>query len=268
MTSVDFAKQVRRHSLQMVTVAKASHIGGALSCADILSVLYAPNDGVLHVQPEQPQWPQRDRFVMSKGHSCSALYAALALRGFFPIEEIETYGRDGTRLASIVSHRVPGVELSALSLGHGLSYGCGLALAAKRKRLPWRVVVLLGDGEMQEGSCWEAAMFAAHHNLDNLVAVVDANGMQAMGSVQEVLRLPSLTTAFRAFEWAVRECHGHDHAALRQNLQAPPWWPGKPSLLLAHTVKGKGVDFMEDKLEWHYRSPSQEQCAAALEQVA
>ena len=258
------ARAIRAHAVRMVARANASHVGGALSMADLLAVLYAE---ILHVRPDDPAWPVRDRFILSKGHSCTSLYATLALRGFFPIEELETYGRDGARLMAHVSHKVPGVEFSTGSLGHGLGFGCGKALAAKRQGRTWRVFVMLSDGELDEGSNWEAILFAPQHRLDNLVAVVDYNKIQSLGAVKEVLDLDPLVDKFRAFRWAVKEIDGHNHDAIRAALAQLPFEPGKPSCLIAHTLKGKGVDFMENQLAWHYRTPNAEQVQQALKQL-
>jgi len=259
-----FARQIRAEAVQMVARAKASHIGGALSMADLLAVLYGE---ILCVRSDEPRWPERDRFILSKGHSCTALYAALALRGFFPKEELKTYGRDGARLMCHVSHKVPGVEFSTGSLGHGLPFGCGRALAAKRRKNNWRVFVMLSDGDLDEGSNWEAILFAPQHQLDNLVAIVDYNKIQSLGSVNEVLELGPLANKFRAFRWAVKEIDGHNHEEIRAALTALPWEPGKPNCLIAHTVKGKGVSFMENKLLWHYRSPDAAQLKQALDEI-
>ena len=248
----------------MVAAAKASHIGGALSMADLLAVLYGE---ILRVKPEQPDWPERDRFILSKGHSCTSLYATLALRGFFPLAELQTYGQDGSRLMSHISHKVPGVEFSTGSLGHGLPFGCGKALAAKRRRKSWRTFVILSDGELDEGSNWEAILFAPQHRLDNLVAIVDYNKIQSLGSVKEVLDLHPLAEKFRAFNWAVKEIDGHNHAEISAALKTLPFQSGKPSCLLAHTVKGKGVGYMEGTLQWHYSSPKPDQLQEALRQL-
>lgn len=264
LPSVPLAAALRAHALRMVARAKASHVGGALSMADILAVLYG---GVLHHRPNQPDWPDRDRFLLSKGHSCTALYATLALRGFFPVAELESYGRDGSRLMAHVSHHVPGVEFSTGSLGHGLPFGLGKALAAQRDRKPWRVFALLSDGELDEGSNWEAILLAPQHRLDNLVAIVDYNKIQSLGSVPQVADLHPLADKFRAFRWATREVDGHDHAALHAALNSIPWEPGRPSCLIAHTTKGRGVDFMQDQLAWHYKSPDASQLADALRQL-
>ena len=258
------ARRVRAHTLKMVAAAKASHVGGALSMVDILAVLYG---GTLRVDPSRIDLPDRDRFILSKGHSCSAVYATLASCGFFPESELATYGQDGSRLMAHISHKVPGVEFSTGSLGHGLSFGCGKALAAKRRRLSWRTFIIISDGELDEGSNWEAILFAPHHHLDNLILIVDYNKIQSLGSVHEVLDLAPLAQKFTAFNWAVREINGHDHAELRGAMRDLPFENGKPSCIIAHTTKGKGVDFMENELAWHYRSPDNDQLIAALSQI-
>ena len=261
--SRSLALAVRRRALEMVHRAGSAHIGSSLSAADILAVLYS---GVLRVNPKHPGWPQRDRFIMSKGHAAAALYAVLAERGFFPTEWLQSYCADGGRLAGhVTAHGVPGVEVSTGSLGHGLPVGCGLALGAQRGRQSWRVFVLLSDGECDEGSTWEAALLATHHRLDNLVAIIDYNKLQGFGAVEDVLRLEPLGAKWQAFGWAVRECGGHDHDQLACLLHKVPFEPGKPSLLVAHTIKGKGVGFMENQLAWHYRSPDAAQLATAIE---
>lgn len=262
--SLELAREIRRNAIAMVARAKASHIGGALSMADLLAVLYSD---ILRVRPDEPGWAERDRFILSKGHSCTGLYATLALRGYFPLEELLTYGNNGSRLMAHSSHKIPGVEFSTGSLGHGLPFGCGKALAAKRTGASWRTFVMLSDGELDEGSNWEAILFAPQHRLDNLVAIVDYNKIQSLGSVAEVMELHPLADKFRAFRWAVREVDGHDHGAIHAALSSVPWEPGKPGVLIAHTVKGKGVDFMENKLEWHYSSPKPDQLDSALVQL-
>lgn len=264
MDSEDFSRLIRRYSLEMVCRARASHIGSALSIADIVAVLYAQ---VLHIDPAQPRMPERDRFILSKGHACVAIYAALAAKGFFPASELDMYGQDHSNLMNHISHNVPGVEFSTGALGHGLPFGVGKALAAKRQKAGWRTFVILSDGEMDEGSNWEAFMFAAHHKLDNLTAIVDYNKLQSLTTVEQTLGIEPLTAKFQAFGWAVREVDGHDHKQLSKELSSVPWEAGKPSILVAHTVKGKGVSFMENKVEWHYRSPSREQLAQALSEL-
>lgn len=265
--TVEFARSVREAALRMVHRAKASHIGGALSMADILAVLYGP-DGRLQVWPDKPACVERDRFILSKGHACTGLYSTLALAGFFPMADLETYGTDGSPFMSHASHKVPGVELSTGSLGHGLSVGCGLAYGACVQGQDWRTVVLLSDGEMDEGSNWEAILFGAHHGLDNLWVIVDVNRIQSLGRTDEVMRLEPLADKFQAFGWSVRDVDGHDHSALREalDLERPPQ-VGRPTVVIARTVKGKGVGFMEDRLSWHYSSPNDEQLRAALTEL-
>jgi len=264
MNTREFANEIRKKTLEMVHHARASHIGGALSMSDILSVLYLEQ---LAHSPEDPQAPKRDRFILSKGHCCAALYATLALRGYFPLEELEHYGEDDSILMAHASHHVPGVEFSTGSLGHGLPFGAGKALAAKRISAAWRTFVLLSDGELNEGSNWEAILFAGHHRLDNLVAIVDCNGIQSLGSISEVLELEPLTDKFRAFGWHPVEVDGHNHDELKNAFDTVPNEEGKPTVILARTVKGKGVDFMENDLLWHYRSPNDTQLAEALSQL-
>lgn len=263
--SIELARRIRCDALRMVHHAQASHIGSCLSVADLLAVLYT---GVLRVDPQQPDAPRRDRFLLSKGHAAAALYAVLAERGFFPRAWLDTYCDDGTRLAGhVVRHGVPGVEFSTGSLGHGLSVASGMALAARQEAEPFRVVALLSDGECDEGATWEAALFAPHHELDNLVAIVDYNQIQSFGTVPEVLDLEPLADKWRAFGWAVRAIDGHDHAAIRAALRTIPVEPGHPTAILAHTIKGKGVSFMEGQLLWHYRSPDDAQLAQALAEL-
>jgi transketolase len=259
------AIRIRAHVLRMVHRAKASHVGTCFSMTDLLAVLYG---SVLRIDPTQPEWPERDRFILSKGHGAAAIYATLAERGFFPIDWLDTYGSDGTRLAGHITHYgVPGVEMSSGSLGHGLSLACGMALAAKRDGQSHRVLALLSDGECDEGSIWEASMFAPHHRLDNLVAVIDYNKSQSFGSVKEVLELEPFAAKWRAFGWAVREVDGHDIDALLHVFRAVPFQMGRPSCVIAHTIKGKGVSFMEGRLEWHYRSPDGSQLQQALAEL-
>jgi transketolase len=258
------ACRMRAHQLRMVHRARASHIASALSITDIIAVLYGQ---VLHVRPEQPRWQLRDRFLLSKGHACVAVYAALAERGFIEIADLESYGCDHSVMMNHISHKVPGVEFSTGSLGHALPFGAGKALAARRLGAAWRTFVLLSDGEWGEGSNWEACLFAAHHRLDNLAAIIDYNKLQSLTTVAETLGLEPLEAKFSAFGWSVRSVDGHDHAQLAEALTTTPWEPGKPSMLIAHTVKGKGVSFMENSVEWHYRSPDDTHLAQALKEI-
>lgn len=264
ITTQELARRIRAHAVRMVHHANASHIGTCLSIADLLAVLY---HSVLRVDPKQPKWPERDRFVLSKGHGAAAIYSVLAECGFFPPAMLNNYCDDGTCLAGHASHHMPGVDFSTGSLGHGLSLGCGVALAAERDGQSFRAFVQLSDGECDEGSTWEAILFAPHHHLDNLVAIVDYNKIQSFGTVKEVLDLEPLADKWRAFGWTVREIDGHDHAQIHAALHAVPFETGRPSVVIAHTVKGKGVSFMENKLAWHYKSPSAEQLAQALAEL-
>jgi len=256
------ATRIREHVISMTHRAKAAHVGTSLSMADLLAVLYG---GVLRVDPTRSAWPDRDRFILSKGHGCAGLYAVLADRGFFPVEWLEQFYEDGSKLAGHITHTgVPGVDVSTGALGHGLSIGCGMALAAKRDGRPFRVFTLLSDGECDEGSLWEAALFAPHHGLDNLVAIVDFNGIQSLGPVREVLDLDPLGAKWQAFGWAVREIDGHHLQQIEDALASIPFEQGRPSCIVARTVKGKGVSFMENKLLWHYRSPDVDELRRAL----
>lgn len=258
------AKRLRAHALRMTNRSRASHIGSCLSIADIMAVLYG---AVLRLDPARPDWPERDRLVVSKGHAAAIVYAALAERGFLPLEELETYSADHARLGGHVTRTVPGVEISTGSLGHGLPVAAGMALAARRAGAAWRSFCILSDGELDEGSNWEAIQFAQHAGLDQLTAIIDYNKIQSFGTVAEVSDLHPLPEKFRAFNWGVIELDGHDHAALLAALSGPPPRPGRPTAIVAHTIKGKGVSFMEGKLLWHYRNPDAEQLALALAEL-
>lgn len=258
-----FSKEIRKLTLTMIYKARASHIGGALSMADLLAVLYS---GVLRVDPLDPGWVQRDRFLLSKGHACTSLYATLALCGFFPVRLLDDYAKDGSIFLSHTSCRVPGIELSTGSLGHALSFGCGLALAAKRRMNEHKTFVLIGDGEMDEGSIWEAILFAPQYKLDNLVLIVDYNKIQSLGTIEEVLNLSSLPKKFEAFNWDVFEIDGHDHLIIKNTFVSFKN-NGKPKVIIAHTIKGKGINFMENKLLWHYKSPSEQEFNEAMAQL-
>ena len=259
------AVAIRRHALNMTHDSNSSHVGSCLSIAELLAVLY---NAILRFDSNNPNWPDRDRFILSKGHAAAAFYAVLAELGFFPKQRLETFSQDGSSLAGHATRdAVPGVDVSTGSLGHGLSIGCGMALAAKRDHKAYRVFVLLSDGECDEGSTWEAALFAHHHKLDNLVAVVDYNKIQSFGRVEEVLDLKPLADKWRAFGWGVREIDGHNVVEIEDALSATPYTDG-PSCCIAHTTKGKGVSFMENQLEWHYKAPNDEQLRKAVEELA
>jgi transketolase len=246
------ARRIRVHVLRMTNRGGSSHVGAAFSMADIVAVLYG---SVLNLDPANPQDPKRDRFLLSKGHAGSAIYAALAERGFFPKERLLDHCQDGADFSGHISHKgIPGVEYSTGSLGHALPVAAGMAFAAKRAGAKHRVFCLMSDGECDEGSNWEAILFAPHHKLDNLIAIIDYNKIQSLAPVAETLTLEPFAEKWRAFGWEVRETNGHDHAALQQNLSTAPWTPGKPSVLLCHTTKGKGVSYMENTVMWHYRT--------------
>lgn len=262
-----FAQAIRESSLRMISRAGSAHIGGAFSSADILSVLYGR---VLSHRPEEPEWPERDRFVMSKGHSCTALYSALALRGFFPTSRLEEFYTDGGTLPGHVTHKgIAGVEVSTGSLGHGLALGVGFAAGAKRLGKGWRVFVLLSDGECDEGSIWEAALLAPAWKLNNLTVIIDYNKIQSLGRVEEVLDLEPFADKWAAFGWDVLEVDGHQVQDLSRALplEGPNPRSDKPLCVIAHTVKGKGVSFMEDDLLWHYRCPRGEEFDRALAEL-
>jgi len=243
------AYRVRGRVLEMGASAEGTHLGGSLSAADLLTVLYG---AVLRVRPAEPDWPDRDWFVLSKGHAAAALYAVLGEFGFIPADEYQTYARPGSRLAGHPLRGVEGVEFPTGSLGHGLSLATGAAVAARRLRTPARAFVLLGDGELQEGSVWEAVMSAAHQRLDNLVAVVDRNGWQITGRTEECVSLEPLADRWRSFGWAVAEVDGHDIATLLATFARLPDPAGRPTVVLARTAKGRGVPMLEDRKKCHY----------------
>lgn len=262
ISSKELSKNIRINALKMVAKAKASHIGSALSIADIVAVLYAD---VLKIFPDNPKNSSRDRLILSKGHACVAIYAALAEMKFFPKKDLETYGDDYSPLMNHISHKVPGVEFSTGALGHGLPFGVGKALYAKNRNLGWRVFVIVSDGELDEGSNWEALMFASHHQLTNLTVIVDYNKLQSLTSIDKTLGLEPLVEKFRSFGADVVELNGHDHAMLSQALKAHSI--GRPKVIVAHTIKGKGVSYMENQVLWHYRSPNDEQLLQAIKEV-
>lgn len=259
------ARRIRRASLRMVHAARLGHPGGDLSSADILAALFFH---ALRVDPSRPEDPQRDRFVMSKGHASASLYATLAEAGFIPEEQLATFM---SPLSALNGHpnrtKVPGVEANTGPLGHGLPVSVGMALAAKIDRADWRTFVLTGDGELQEGSNWEAIMAAAHFRLDNLTAIVDRNGLQQGDATESTMSLEPLADRWRAFGWSVVEVDGHDVAALARVFDAVPLEAGRPSCVVARTNKGRGVSFMEDKVGWHHRVPTDQELAAALEEL-
>jgi transketolase len=261
----ELARRVRLHALHMTSRGGSSHIGSIFSIADIVAVLYGQ---VAQLDPADPHHPQRDRIVLSKGHAGAAVYAVLAELGFFPIDQLNTHYQDGSNLSGHVSHKgVPGVEFSTGSLGHGLPVATGMAYAAKLRNDKHRVFAILSDGECDEGSNWEAILFAAHHRLSNLVAVIDYNKLQSLAPVEETLQLEPLADKWRSFGWVVQEVDGHNHAELDAALGAVPLGSAKPSCIIAHTTKGKGVSFMENSVLWHYRTARGEEFETALAEL-
>ena len=258
------ASKIRIHALKMTHQAKSAHIGTSLSMADLLAVLYGT---IMRVNPKNSTWLDRDRFILSKGHGCAGLYAVLADVGFFPISWLTDFCQNGSRLGGHTHEGIPGVDVSTGSLGHGLSIACGMALGGKRDDKPFRVFTLLSDGECDEGSLWEAVLFAPHHQLDNLIAIVDYNKIQSLGNVKEVLNLDPLAAKWEAFGWAVQEIDGHDLNQIETVFKKVPFQIGRPSCIIAHTVKGKGISFMENKLLWHYRSPNENELLDALAEL-
>jgi transketolase len=260
------ARRIRGHALRMTSGGGSSHIASILSMADLVAVLYGR---ILRVDPADPRWRDRDRFILSKGHAGAGVYAVLAERGFFPVSQLEQHYRDGSLLSGHVSHKgIPGVELSTGSLGHGLSVGAGMAYGAKLDGASHRVFVLLSDGECDEGSNWEAILFASHHRLDNLIVVIDYNKIQSLDTVANTLALEPFAAKWESFGWRAIEVDGHDHDALARALDDLPAEPGRPTCVIAHTIKGKGVSFMEHSVLWHYRTARGEEFDAAVRDLA
>ena len=258
-----FARKLRLDVLKMINFGRSSHIGAVFSTADILAVLYK---SVLRYRSAEPAWPERDRFILSKGHAGAGIYAALAEAVFFPLEWLDSYCADGSLLSGHVAHKgVPGVELSTGSLGHGLPVGAGMGYSLKLDGNPGRVFVLLGDGECAEGTTWETALFAAHHRLSNLNVIVDHNRMQGLGFCKDILEVSPLADKWAAFGWEVFEVDGHSHAELHEVFARPA--TDRPRCIVANTVKGKGVSYMENNLAWHYRTPLEENFDQAMREL-
>jgi transketolase len=260
------AAEIRLNVMRMIIGKGKGHSGGALSMVEILTALFF---AVMRLDPDDPHHPERDRFLLSKGHACTALYATLAQRGYFPVSTLDTYYDLNSYLGGHPVQGLPGVELATGSLGHGPPVGLGMAVAAKTDGKRHRVFVLVGDGEIQEGVVWESALFAAHHRLDNFVMIIDRNGLQSDADTEELLSIEPIADKFKAFGWACRSVDGHDLGALSEVLGSVPFEAGKPSLLIANTVKGRGVDFMENVVNYHNTGPAPgtEEARRALEQL-
>ncbi|MCL1816289.1 MAG: transketolase [Clostridiales bacterium] len=260
-----YATAIRRQIISMLAEAGSGHPGGSLSLADILAQLYF---GSMNIDPQNPQWLQRDRLVLCKGHAAPALYAALALRGYFPTEDLLGLRKLGNRLQGHPDMRkVAGVDMSTGSLGQGLSAACGMALAGRLDHLPYYVYAILGDGENQEGQVWEAAMLAAHYKLDHLIAFLDHNKLQIDGKIEDVLSPEPLDEKWRAFGWRVLSIDGHDTVAIAKAIETAKQSSGQPVMIIAETIKGKGVSFMENQAGWHGNAPNAAQAAQALAEL-
>lgn len=258
--------EVRRHIVEMIHTAGSGHPGGSLSAVEILTALYFQ---AMRIRPEEPAWPERDRFILSKGHAAPALYAVLAVRGFFPVAELATFSAPGTRLQKHIDmHLVPGAELSTGSLGQGLSVAVGMALADRLDGRDRRVFVLVGDGESQEGQIWEAAMAAAQLGLERLIVFLDYNGCQVDGYVRDICCLEPVEAKWESFRWHVQRIDGHDPAQILGAIEVAQGTSGQPHMIIADTIKGKGISFMENRPEWHARPLNNEECRLALAELA
>ncbi len=262
--TLHITSKIRGKVLEMAHKAGVAHLASALSCVDILAVLYWK---ILKIDPNNPKDPNRDRFILSKGHAAMALYATLAHRGFFQEELLETFGKNGTSFAEHPDTGIAGVEAATGSLGHGLPLGIGMALAARIQQRKYNVYALLSDGECNEGSVWEAAMFAPAHKLENVAVIVDFNKWQATGRSTEILAIEPLADKWKAFGWSVYEVDGHDLNQLFETLTKLPDGSGKPVAIIAHTIKGKGISFMEDDNNWHYKAPNEEELNKAKKEL-
>ncbi|HEY3277550.1 MAG TPA: transketolase [Syntrophorhabdaceae bacterium] len=261
----EISKTIRREILELIYRTRSPHIGPSFSIVEVLVALYFK---YLNVDPADPSKADRDRLIMSKGHACLTLYTVLKERGFLSADDLKGFAKNGGTLEQHPNRDVSkGIELSTGSLGHGLSVGAGMAFAAKKDGKKQRVFVILGDGELNEGAIWEAVMFASQHKLNNLVSVVDCNGMQALGYTKDIIDLAHLSDTWKSFGWAVREVNGHNLAEVCTSLEGLPFSEDKPNVILARTVKGKGVSFMENKLLWHYRAPDEREYEAAIKEL-
>ena len=262
----DIARKLRRHIITMIFTAGSGHPGGSLSAADIVTALYFD---IMKHDPANPHWPDRDRFVLSKGHAAPVLYAALAERGYFPLDWLTTLRKTGTCLQGHTdSTLTPGVDVSAGSLGQGLSIGIGMALSARLDNKDYHTYVLLGDGECDEGQVWEAAMFAPNYQLDNLTAIVDFNTLQLDGFTRDIMNLEPFMAKWAAFKWEVIETNGHDIQQILDAIQRAKAVKGRPTVIIAHTIKGKGVSFMENNVDWHGKAPNKYETEIALRELS
>lgn len=268
MNDTDFLKQkatqIRKELIQLIYKAKTGHIGGSLSNTDILIVLYYK---IMNIDPQNPKCPIRDRFILSKGHSVESYWCILADKGFFPKKDLETFSQFGSKIIGHPNNKVSGVEMNTGSLGHGLSVSVGMAIAGKMDKAPYRVYTLMGDGEQAEGSVWEAAMAASHYKLDNLVAIIDRNKLQISGSTENVMGLEPLEDKWKAFGWNVVAVNGNDVEELCEAFSNANKTKGKPTLIMAYTIKGKGVSFIENKADWHHHVPTEQQLKQALTEL-
>ena len=259
------ANKIRKDIVRMITEAKSGHPGGSLSAVDVVTALYFK---VMRHNPKKPKWENRDRFILSKGHAAPLLYSVLAESGYFEVKELLTLRKLGSRLQGHPDmKRLAGVEISTGSLGHGLSVGNGMAIAGKLNKKGYRVYILLGDGECQEGQVWEAAMTASHYKLDNVTAILDYNGLQIDGPVKDVMHINPISNKWRAFGWYVIEINGHDFKEILDSFERVKKLKGKPSIIIAHTTKGKGVSFMENVVDFHGKAPTKEQMVQALKEL-
>lgn len=258
------ARQIRKDVINMIYIAKTGHTGGSLSDTDILTVLYY---NIMNIDPSNPKYEDRDRFILSKGHSVESFYCILADKGFFPKEELRTFSQFGSKLIGHPNNKVPGVEVNTGALGHGLSIGVGMALAAKMNKKSYRVYTVMGDGEQAEGSVWEAAMSAAHYKLDNLIGILDRNKLQISGCTEDIMGLEPLSDKWRSFGWEVVEVDGNNVEELLKTFKSLPVKRDKPTIILAHTIKGKGVSYMENVAKWHHGVPSDEEYKTAINEL-
>lgn len=262
---ISFRKKIKKHVVRMTNHTRASHIGSNFSIADIIAVLYSK---ALKINPDEPNWQARDIFILSKGHAAAIVYAALAERGFFPSNWLDSYCDNNSKLSGHITNTVPGVEVSTGSLGHGLPIACGMALSAKHDSIDKKYIfTILSDGEMDEGTTWESALFAAHNNLNNIILFIDYNKIQSFGYKKQVINIESLIDKWQSFNWHAQEINGHDHSQILSAIDTAKNNKTSPSVIIAHTIKGKGVSFMEDKLAWHYKSPSDTEMDIALKEL-